>query len=90
MLYLRKGAWSLPDHPDHPHWDANHRRHGHEPANTITPVRVSVDVVVLQRFVLNQKEKKYCLKGKKRHKKKNENGFEEIIHTIAQSVLKKC
>lgn len=64
VFYLRKGAWSLPDHPYDPQWDAHHRGHGHEPADAITPVRVGVHIVVLQRFVLNQEEQENSLQEK--------------------------
>lgn len=60
-LYLREGARSYPDLPDHTQWDADHRGYGHEPADTVAPVRVDVHVVVLQRLVFNQEEQENCL-----------------------------
>lgn len=61
-VYLREGARGLPDLPDHPQRDADHGGQGHEPANTVTPVRVGVHVVVLQRFVLDQEKQENCLR----------------------------
>lgn len=55
-LYLRKGSRGLPDLPDHPQRDADHGGQGHEPANTVAPVRVGVHIVVLQRFVFDQEK----------------------------------
>lgn len=65
-VHLREGARSLPDHPDHPQRDADHRGHGHEPADTVAPVGVGVHVVVLQRFVFNQEEQEYSLQETKK------------------------
>lgn len=64
--YLREGAGSLPDHPNNPQRNADHRGHGHEPANTIAPVRVGVHVVVLQRFVFNQEKQENSLQANKK------------------------
>lgn len=61
MFYLREGARSLPNHPDNTQRDADHRGHGHEPANTIAPVRVDVNIVVLQWFVFNQEKQENSL-----------------------------
>lgn len=61
-VYLREGARGLPDLPDHPQRDADHGGQGHEPADTVTPVRVGVHVVVLQRFVLDQEKQENCLR----------------------------
>lgn len=67
-FYLREGTGSLPDHPDHPQRDADHWGHGHEPADTIAPVRVGVHVVVLQWFVFNQEKQENSLKADKQKK----------------------
>lgn len=64
IFYLREGARSLPDHPDNPQRDADHRGQGHEPADTVAPVRVGVHVVVLQRFVFNQEKQENSLQQK--------------------------
>lgn len=64
VFYLREGARSLPDHPDHPQRDAYHRGQGHEPADAVAPVRVGVHVVVLQRFVFNQEKQEDSLQQK--------------------------
>lgn len=60
-LYLREGSRGLPDLPDHPQRDADHGGQGHEPANTVTPVRVGVHIVVLQRFVFDQEKQENSL-----------------------------
>lgn len=65
-LYLREGARGLPDHPDNPQRDADHGGRSHEPADTITPVRVGVHIVVLQRFVLNQEKQENSLQHTKK------------------------
>lgn len=61
-VYLREGAGGLPDLPDHPQRDADHGGQGHEPADAVTPVRVGVHVVVLQRFVLDQEKQENSLR----------------------------
>lgn len=66
-LYLREGAGGLPDHPDNPQRDADHRGRSHEPADTIAPVRVGVHIVVLQRFVLNQEKQENSLRHTENH-----------------------
>lgn len=74
VLYLREGAGSLPDHPDDTQRDANHGGHGHEPADTVAPVRVGVHVVVLQRFVFNQEKQEnplFCKQKQGRVCKRN-------------------
>lgn len=74
--YLSKGARSRRDLPDHSQRDADHRGHGHEPADTIAPVRIGVHVVVLQRFVLNQEEQENAL-----HKTKKT--FNVYLYTVS-------
>lgn len=64
-FYLSEGAGSLPDHPDNSKRDADHWRHGHEPADPVAPVGVSVHIVVLKRFVFNQEEEENTLKQMK-------------------------
>lgn len=66
-LYLREGAGGLPDHPDNPQRDADHRGRSHEPADAIAPVRVGVHIVVLQRFVLNQEKQENSLQHTENH-----------------------
>lgn len=66
-LYLREGAGGLPDHPDNPQGDADHGGRSHEPADTITPVRVGVHIVVLQRLVLNQEKQENSLQHTENH-----------------------
>ena len=67
-VYLAEGAGGLPDHPDHPERDADHGGHGHEPADAVAPVRVSVHVVVLQGLVLDEEEQEDGLQRTNRRK----------------------
>lgn len=54
--YLGQRALCLPQLDEDPEWDAEHGGQGHEPADAVAPGRVGVDVVVLQRLVLDQEE----------------------------------
>lgn len=65
FFYLGEGTGSLPDHPNDSERDADHWRHGHEPADPVAPVGVGVLVVVLERFVFNQEEEENTLQRTK-------------------------
>lgn len=65
-FYLREGPRSLPDHPYNTQRDADHWGHGHEPADTVAPVRVGVHIVILQRFVFNEEKQENSLLQKKK------------------------
>lgn len=54
--FLRQRPLCLPHLDGDPERDAEHGGQGHEPADAVAPGGVSVDVVVLERLVLNQEE----------------------------------
>ena len=61
-MYLHEGSFRFPDLDYNAQRNADHRGQGHRPPNPIAPVWISVDVVIFQRLILDQKEEEYTLK----------------------------
>ena len=59
--HLFQGALGSPQFMDHPERDAQHGGHGQDPAQPVTPPRILILVIVLQRGVLDQGEGKGSL-----------------------------
>lgn len=62
--YLLEGALRLQEGDDDKEWDTGHGGKSQEPSNGVSPRRVYVDIVVLERCVLAQGEEEGGLKGR--------------------------
>lgn len=61
---LLEGALGLQEGDDDKEWDTGHGGESQEPSNGVSPRRIHVDIVVLERCVLAQGEEESGLKGR--------------------------
>lgn len=62
--YLPEGTLGLQEGDDDEEWDTAHGGESQEPSNGVSPRRVRIDIVVLERCVLAQGEDEGGLKGR--------------------------
>lgn len=64
VTYLLQGAFHRTHFDDHPEGDTEHGGQGQEPAQSVAPPGVHILIVVLQRGVLDEGERKGGLEKK--------------------------